>query len=191
MTGLTPWSLGCVAKSWADQNVNEGRINTLEASKISIFLKEFRAFSHLQLVHSGLNQAMSWRLGVFPPLVWFQTDKLSTESNSTNKKPWDSCRLLCPISQYRAAQSVVIIWTEYQVKIIQKNDTFWRDVSLAVCWFTSCTRAGWRLDGVHATNGPSPEFTGGLFVVRLTTVAAFTLKWIALSSEFNLGRPKH
>lgn len=42
MTGLTLWSLWCVATSRADQKVNEGRINTLEASEILIFFKEFQ-----------------------------------------------------------------------------------------------------------------------------------------------------
>lgn len=197
MTGLTPWSLGCVAKSWADQNVNEGRINTLEASEISVFLKEFRAFSHLQLVHAGLNQVMSWRLGCFPHWFDFKQTNCPPNQNPPTKSletavacSWMESLFssgLCHVSQYRAAQSVVIIWTEYQ-----DNPEKWHLlVSSAVCWFTSCTRAGWRLDGVHATNGPSPEFTGGLFVVRLTTVAVFTLKWIALRSEFNLGRTKH
>lgn len=126
MTGLTLWSLGCVAKSWADQNVNEGRINTLEASEISTFLQEFWAFSHLQLLHSGLNQVTSWRLAVFPPLVWFQmlTNRPTNQNPPTKSLVFSSG--LRHIGRYRAAQSVLIIWTKISSK---DNPEKWRLVS--------------------------------------------------------------
>lgn len=130
---LTLWSFWCVAKSWADQTVNEGRINTSEASEILIL--EFR--------------------GVFTPTagsLWSESgDELATRRLSpiglisncpANENP-PTKSLVAAVARSLAESlfpsvnteqhnlhlliTAVIIWTKYQAKIIQKNDTFWKD----------------------------------------------------------------
>lgn len=48
-------------------------------------------FSHLWFICSGPNRWMTWRDSLHFPHAWFDFMKMSSEANSVNKKPRESC----------------------------------------------------------------------------------------------------
>lgn len=149
MTGLTLWSLWCVTESWADQNVNEGRINALEASEISILLKEFRGVftpTAASLWSESGDELATRRLspvGLISNRQTVQQIKIHQQKALWQLSPvhwWRVCFLLGYVTSVNTEQrnlhlliTVVIIWTKCQVKIIQKNDTLWKDFKATSC----------------------------------------------------------